>query len=236
MTSLDLTGPAVEQCITGQSEAHIIDSAPLSCRLHREVEAPLLMLREKARAAGFDLAVASGFRGFDRQRVIWNEKVAGKRPVLDDADCPLDLAALGEWEQIQAILRWSALPGASRHHWGTDVDVYDRAALNDAYPAPQLTAAECCDGGIFGPFHHWLDQILLTDPALGFFRPYDRDRGGIGPEPWHISYRPLADKFQRMLTREVLARCVREGGIALAPAILDHLDEIYQRFVLVASR
>jgi len=36
-----------------------------------------------ARAAGFDLQVLSGFRGFDDQLSIWNRKANGKRAVLD---------------------------------------------------------------------------------------------------------------------------------------------------------
>jgi len=32
-------------------------------------------------------------------------------------------------EKIASILRWSALPGTSRHHWGTDLDIIDAKAL-----------------------------------------------------------------------------------------------------------
>ncbi len=39
------------------------------------------------------------------------------------------LASSAEAERVAAILVWSALPGASRHHWGTDCDVIDAAAL-----------------------------------------------------------------------------------------------------------
>ena len=37
--------------------------------------------------------------------------------------------------ECDAILLWSALPGASRHHWGTDFDVFDRAAVPPDYRA-----------------------------------------------------------------------------------------------------
>ena len=36
--------------------------------------------------------------------------------------------------RIDAILCWSALPGGSRHHWGTDCDVIDAAALPAGLP------------------------------------------------------------------------------------------------------
>lgn len=199
------------------------------------MEGPLAELQRRARTAGFDLAVASGFRSFERQRLIWNEKASGRRPVLDDAERPIPVGKLAPWPWVQAILRWSALPGASRHHWGTDLDVFDRAALTDDYPAPRLTAAECTADGVFADFHRWLDEELARDTALGFFRPYAVDRGGVACEAWHISYRPLADTYQRALSPELLADCVRESDLAFADAVLLHLDEIYRRFVAVPA-
>jgi len=52
-----------------------------------------------------------------RQAEIWNAKAAGLRPVLDANEQPIDTGTLSERELVFAILRWSALPGASRHHW-----------------------------------------------------------------------------------------------------------------------
>ena len=43
----------------------------------------------------------------------------------------LDITLLSEEDKINSILRWSALPGGGKHHWGTDFDVYDRGALSD---------------------------------------------------------------------------------------------------------
>jgi hypothetical protein len=49
-------------------------------------------------------------------------------PLLDAHNQPLDALQLGETERLHAILHWSALPGTSRHHWGTDLDIYDPTA------------------------------------------------------------------------------------------------------------
>ena len=87
-----------------------------------------------------------------------------------------------------AILLWSALPGASRHHWGTEIDVIDRAALRPGQHA-QLIPAEYCAEGVFGGLDRWLTEHA---GAFGFFRPYDRDRGGVQPEPWHLSFAPVS--------------------------------------------
>ena len=73
----------------------------------------------------FNLQPASSFRDFERQQLIWNGKFSGERKVHDDAGNPLDLALLDDWQKAQAILRWSALPGGSRHHWGTEIDIFD---------------------------------------------------------------------------------------------------------------
>lgn len=220
--------------LTGQTEEHLIRSPELGCLLHREVAAPLATLAGAAQAAGFDLAVASGFRSFSRQCAIWNGKAEGRREVLDDEGQAVDLSELDDWNKVQAILRWSALPGASRHHWGTDLDVFDRCGLSADYPSPQLTAAECEPGGAFGEFHRWLDATL-RDPRADFYRPYAQDHGGVACEPWHISYRPLAQCFGRALNVQLLGEVIRNSNILLGDAVLAHLDEIYDRYVVVPA-
>ena len=84
-------------------------------------------MRAAAAADGIDLVAFSSFRDFDRQLAIWNGKFRGERPMQDRAGRPLDALALTPAERVAAILWWSALPGASRHHWGTDIDVMDAA-------------------------------------------------------------------------------------------------------------
>ena len=46
--------------------------------------------------------------------------------------------------------------------------------------------------------------------AFGFFRPYTTDRGGVAPEPWHLSYAPVAARAQARVRRwSGCARCSR---------------------------
>jgi hypothetical protein len=101
--------------------------------------------------------------------------------VLDSRAAPLDIEQLTKHELVYAILRWSALPGASRHHWGTDIDVYDENARPSGYEI-ELTPEEVDAGGMFAPLHEWLDQRLAAGAGHGFFRPYDQDRQGVAPE------------------------------------------------------
>jgi len=220
--------------LTGQAESHLCsarDAVTLGARVHQEVVAPFVQLRAEASEAGFDLRILSGFRSFEHQLSIWNGKAGGERPVLDSQARPLDIGGLTDWELALAILRWSALPGASRHHWGTDVDVYDAAATPEGYQI-ELVPGEVEPGGMFGAMHAWLDQRIAADRAFGFFRPYDEDRGGVAPERWHLSWAPLATGWTRQLTPSALREALAGANMERKDAVLDHLDEIVERFVV----
>ena len=47
----------------------------------------------------------------------------------NDKGNAIELEGLSDWQKCQAILRWSAVPGASRHHWGTEIDFFDPDVL-----------------------------------------------------------------------------------------------------------
>lgn len=219
--------------LTGQTDLHICSAANvelLGAGVHKDVFDPFLQLQGEARNEGFDLKIFSGFRDFDRQLRIWNRKATGKRAVLDSNAVALDIELLSERELAFAILRWSALPGASRHHWGTDLDVIDEAARPDGYEV-ELIPEEVNSGGMFGPLHDWLDERMTADDEFGFFRPYEWDQNGVAPERWHLSYAPVAKKHEQSLTIEVVRNTILHADIELKEAVLEHLDEIYERFV-----
>ena len=219
--------------LVGQDEDHLCtpDSAfDVGSVVHREVVEPLMELRAQAATEGFTLALDSGFRSFDRQLSIWNGKASGQRPVLDSNARPIDITTLGERELVFAILRWSALPGASRHHWGTDVDVYDSAAMPDRYEV-ELIPAEVERGGMFAPFHEWLDARIANRSSFGFFRPYDRDRSGVAPERWHLSYAPLSSAYLQHMSPDLLRQAIADADMLLKDVVLQNIDEIFSRFV-----
>ena len=140
-----------------------------------------------------------------------------------------------ERDLVFAILRWSALPGASRHHWGTDLDVYDATARPAGYEI-ELIPEEVNRGGMFGRLHEWLDGCMASDTAFGFFRPYDRDHGGVAPERWHLSHAPIAVPLLEQLTPDALSHAVTTADMTLKDVVLAHLDEIYERFVININR
>ena len=202
--------------------------------VHRRILPDWIRLQTAAAEAGFELALASGYRDPERQRLIWNRKAAGERAVLDSNGEPLDLTRLAPWQQVQAILRWSALPGASRHHWGCDLDVFDRRAVAADY-AVQLSREEVEQGGPFAPMHDWLDEYLAKYPENGFFRPYAFDRGGIAPERWHLSYAPIAAPMQCRLQLADLQSYWQSADILLRDTIMAYSEEIFRRFVWVPA-
>lgn len=199
--------------------------------LHPLVIHDLDHLYASAKVAGFELGVASAFRSFERQQAIWNDKASGKRSVLDEEEQPIDVSSLLPGQLVEKIMRWSALPGASRHHWGTDFDVYDATAVSAGHKL-QLTVGETLDGGPFADFHRWLDSYLEAN-ALRFFRPYGKDRGGVAIEPWHLSHTSTAAGFQSHFSRERLKSRLTRTDLRLKAAVLDQFDALFSRFIWV---
>ncbi|HXP66022.1 MAG TPA: M15 family metallopeptidase [Steroidobacteraceae bacterium] len=213
--------------LTGQSRAHIATVADPACQLHAQAVAPFLNMRKAALADGVDLLPLSSFRDFDRQLAIWNAKFSGRRPMLDAAGKPLDAAALAPRERIEAILLWSALPGASRHHWGTDLDLIDGNADAQGFKdklSPEAFAA----AGPFARLNRWLDAHAAR---FGFFRPYQGVRSGVRPEPWHFSFAPVAEKARRSLSKQVLRGAVAAAPLLGKEIVLEHLDALHARYV-----
>jgi LAS superfamily LD-carboxypeptidase LdcB len=210
----------------GASEQHLIQWREV--KIHPQILDALLQLSDSAKSAGFDLRVASGFRSFERQLLIWNNKASGVRPVLDKSGAVIDINSLSDDEKLFTILHWSALPGASRHHWGTDIDVFDASRLPEGYEL-QLTVEETESDGPFAEFHQWLTEEL--DGGSDFFRPYIHGVGGISPEPWHLSYAPLAHIFATQLSEIVLREKIRATDIQLKENILNNFDYIFSYYI-----
>jgi LAS superfamily LD-carboxypeptidase LdcB len=214
--------------IFGVSEQHLIQCPGQDVKIHPQILDSLVELTEKSKNAGFDLRVASGFRSFERQLIIWNDKTQGLRPVLDQMGAAIDIHSLNDDEKVFAILHWSALPGASRHHWGTDIDVYDASRMVEGYQL-QLTVEETENGGPFAEFHQWLTGELRQ--GSDFFRPYIDGVGGISPEPWHLSYAPLARICAAKLSETSLREKIQATDILLKDNILKNLEYIFDHYI-----
>ncbi|MBV6425068.1 MAG: hypothetical protein NAOJABEB_02882 [Steroidobacteraceae bacterium] len=214
--------------LTGRARSHVVDVPDLHCTLHRDVVAALRALSYAAWSeARIELAAVSAFRDFDRQCAIWNAKWRGERPLLDRAGRELDPATLDPDARIDAILAWSALPGASRHHWGTEIDVIDRAAVPAGY-RPQLVPQEYAPGGVFRALDEWLTASM---DRFGFYRPYTRDLGGVQPEPWHLSFGAMARPAAAALTVDVMTEAIAGADVEGKARVIERMEEIRERYV-----
>ncbi|WP_100641757.1 M15 family metallopeptidase [Alteromonas facilis] len=182
-----------------------------------------------AQLAGIDLQLVSSYRSFEGQCAIWNGKWQGKIPIRDIHSVIIPEGSLSDTEKMHAILLWSAMPGASRHHWGSDIDVYDKAAV-DAWGQPfHLVAEEYEHSGPCATLSQWLEQHAQD---FGFYRPYHKYTGGIGAEPWHLSYVPLAQKIESNFEKPALLALINASDICGKDLLIEHFDEIYYRYVL----
>jgi len=138
--------------------------------LRKEVADSLVAMHRAARQEGIDLTVLSATRPFSHQRSIWERKWGRSQYMgWQGVDKALD------------ILTYSSMPGSSRHHWGTDVDLHSLDPMVFESGEGARTVA-------------WLRK---HGPGYGFEEVYTRDssRNGYQPEPWHWSFAPLAKPF-----------------------------------------
>jgi hypothetical protein len=140
-------------------------------RLRKPAAEAFLRLRAAAAADGITLRILSSTRTFDDQRGIWIRKWKAS-PVTDPAG-----RALG-------IMTYSSMPGTSRHHWGTDIDLNSLSSrwFNDTAEGRRV--------------YDWLTRRA---PEFGFCQPYTAKGPhrptGYAEEKWHWSYRPLSSVF-----------------------------------------
>lgn len=229
MSLSSLSFEKMAACVCGKSEQLL--ASHQGHKLHKNIINDFILLQNAAHKVGFDIAIASSFRDFNRQSLIWNNKFNGNRPVLDKQNQKVNLCSLTDIDKCHAIMLYSALPGASRHHFGTDLDIFDQAAVPKDYKL-KLEVDEYQNDGPFSPLTNWLNENLTR---FGFFRPYQHDLGGVAPEPWHISHVAEAEKLSKQLTLKVLKNTIIESELSGKEAILTHLPALYQRYVVNIS-
>ena len=196
--------------------------------VQEEVGQAFCDMRVEAAKSGIAICPISSFRDFASQLKIWNRKFSGERPLYGRNGQAIDASRLSQREVIAHILIWSALPGASRHHWGTDIDVVDRAAISAEYFV-QLLPEEFREGGPFYRMHLWLEENMVR---FGFYRPYRGKDGGVAAEPWHISYGKIAARALSSLKLETLRQVVEESELTGKEAVLEMLPAIYRKYVI----
>ncbi|WJG11301.1 M15 family metallopeptidase [Aliiglaciecola sp. LCG003] len=197
--------------------------------LIKEVVHAFFQMQSAALLDGVDMQLVSSFRNFDRQLSIWQNKWQGKASLYDINSKLIDPVNLTVEQKVHGIMTWSALPGSSRHHWGTDFDVYDKQAVLDTGHRFELIKPEYELGGPCHRLNCW-----LTDNAqqFNFYRPYQYYTGGVAPEPWHLSYQPLAQKIIAELDLNILKHQLSTTDMGGKEWIIPHLAELFHRYTL----
>ncbi len=212
-------------CACGLCEAHLTKYK--GKQIHQGIIDDYKALELAAKNAGFDLEIASAYRSFERQSLIWNNKFSGMRPILSISNEPVDISDLSEFEIIKAIMLYSAMPGASRHHFGTDLDIYAPNMLTKGQSL-QLEPWEYNQSGPFYELNLWLEQNLLQ---FGFYRPYKSFQGGVAPEAWHISHIKNSDKLMQVQSKDNLIKSLVDSNVLGKKVLIENISYLHAQFV-----
>lgn len=147
-----------------------------------------------AKKDGLNFTIKSATRPFDYQKRIWEGKWTGQRKIEGGKDASKSYP--NSKDRALKILEFSSMPGTSRHHWGTDIDLN---SFENSYFEKGKGLKE----------YNWLQKHAAT---YGFCQPYtqkDKQRpNGYNEEKWHWSYTPIAkqltDKAKKVLKDEVI--------------------------------
>lgn len=148
--------------------------------LRIEAHEALAQMQLAAAKDSIKIYVVSSYRGFEHQKKLWNKKF---KKATDEG--------LTNEQALARCIEYSAIPGTSRHHWGTEVDLID---LNRPVLESPLEQKEFAKGGNFEKLYNWLS---IHAHEYGFFVVYDTNpiRKGFYYEPWHYSFIPLSSRF-----------------------------------------
>lgn len=165
-----------EQLI-GKGNIDIIGNT-YTTKMHKDASAAFQKMKEAAAAKNINIELVSAYRSFERQKEIFEEKY---RKYTGSGLSPKDA--------ISKIIEYSTIPGTSRHHWGTDIDIID----GNANPRPKsVLQPELFHGD--GPFCKLKDWLIENANSFGFYEVYtdNANRKGFKYEPWHFSYAPVS--------------------------------------------
>ncbi|WP_299251151.1 M15 family metallopeptidase [uncultured Lacinutrix sp.] len=137
-------------------------------------------MQAEALKSNIKIGAVSSYRSFSHQKRIWERKFNSNKS-----------NGLSTTENIKKIIEYSTIPGTSRHHWGTDIDIYQ---TNVKQPRGLLLESNFHNNGAFCKLKEWMD-VHAED--FGFHLAYTDlpNRKGFKYEPWHYSYKPLSSQY-----------------------------------------
>jgi len=181
-------------------------------QLQKEVNEAFLLMREAAKKEGINIEVVSSYRSYEHQKRIWTNKY--KR---------FTAAGLSPEKAIRKIIEYSTIPGTSRHHWGTDLDIID---ANVARPKSVLEPSHFEGSGVFVSLKKWMDAHASE---YGFCLVYTKDenREGFKYEPWHYSYKPISKKMLQQYKKINIQKLLKEDQLVGSECFTDEFISKY---------
>jgi LAS superfamily LD-carboxypeptidase LdcB len=174
-------------------------------------------MKNDAKKEGINIKIVSGYRSFDRQKLIWNRKFLNNQK-----------KELSPIENINKIIQYSTIPGTSRHHWGTEIDII---AENHNIKGDLLLAKNFHNNS-FEPLRLWMEK---NSYKFDFVLPYTKDsyRSGFLYEPWHYSYSKLSKSFlKEYIKLKMIEKIYDPEILGINQLTKSFLKSYQQKFIL----
>ena len=151
--------------------------------LQKETCDMFLKMKSAAEKDSVFLKINSGARNFNVQKYIWENKWDGKKRLRDGSSAK---KIKNPKERSLKLLLYTAMPGTSRHHWGTEIDLY------------HVNGNKYYEKGKGLKEYEWL---LKNAHKYGFHQVYSNkekdNRTGYQEEKWHWSYMPISNLYHK---------------------------------------
>ena len=131
-------------------------------------------------------------------------------------------------ENINKIIQYSTIPGTSRHHWGTEIDI-----INENHNIKgDLLLEKNYYNNSFEALRLWMEK---NSYKYGFILPYTKDkkRSGFLYEPWHYSYSKLSIPFlKEYIQLKMIDKIYDPEILGIEMLTKDFLYEYQKKFIL----
>ena len=167
-------------------------------KMNKEARIAFEKMKTAALKDGINIEVVSAYRSFQKQKNIFENKY---KRFINEGLSPI--------QSVEKIIEYSTIPGTSRHHWGTDIDIIDAN-----YPKPKSVLEEENFYGN-GPYCHLKNWMDRHSESYGFYEVYTKNpnRKGVKYEPWHFSYAPVSKPMLKEYQKLDIKRILKEEKI-----------------------
>jgi len=199
--------------LIGMGNPDIIGESYTS-RMHKKTAVALAKMKTAAAIESIQIEVVSAYRSFQRQKEIYEGKY---RRFISQGLSPV--------EAIEKIVEYSTIPGTSRHHWGTDIDIIDS---NSPQPENVLQVKNFHGKGPYCKLKEWLNEY---GESFGFYEVYTDNphRKGFEYEPWHFSYAPISKPMLKAFIELDLKIVLQEEKIMGSEHFTDSFISKYRK-------